>query len=553
VQLLLRFDPAPATIGGVEAAVVARAVLAAALDDVCDVVRNAVRSHAGIDASGLAAMTSARTTEHSHRNARVRASPALARTRSFAASRAASMLADMNPHSTFLPVLACVAASGMLRAQWTPMTPATPPPARAAACMASNPATGTAVLFGGIGGPSGFTQFNDTWSYDGTNWTQLAPPTSPSAKFATDLVCDVARQVWVMYGGNATYSAPGTNETWEFDGATWTQRSPTTNPGPIGLHAMAYDSSRQLVVLYGGRNGSDNSRTWEYDGTNWTQRFPATNPGPLECHSMCFHAGVGKTILFGGVNANGALPPDSTKTWAWDGTNWTELVVPGIRPPLRERASMAYDPIRQVCVLVGGMHYSNGQTRNDTWELQLIAGTWTWTQVATTTVGRFQSTLAFLPTPRHLVRFGGQTGASTFYGDTNEYGARSAPVGVGCAGTNGIPSLTAVDAPRLGQTFTLQVANLEPTFNLAVLVFGFTPLPGVDLGPLLGMTGCNAYQSGDILFTAPTGAGGATSWSWTPVSGTLGGVFYCQALCLDPTANAFGFTISNGLAATIGY
>jgi hypothetical protein len=309
----------------------------------------------------------------------------------------------------------------------------------------------------------------------------------------------------------------------------------------------------------GGNPIVDSNSTWEYDGVNWTQRFPAANPGRLEAHSMCFHAGVGKTILFGGVNADPSTPValiDNDKTWAFDGTNWAELPVPGTRPPKRERARMAYDHVRQVCVLVGGMHYSNGQTRNDTWELAQTGATWTWTQVVTpalpTTFYRYQSTLAFMAGDRQMVQFGGRRGSATSFNDTAEYGAKAAAFGTGCPGTNGTPALAPVGAPRIGQPWPLTVSGLNPTFNFAVLVFGFSQLPGLDLGPVLGMPGCTAYVPPDVLLLAPTGAGGSTTWTWTPVAGPVAAQLFCQALCLDPGVNAFGFTISNAVSATLG-
>jgi hypothetical protein len=453
--------------------------------------------------------------------------------------------------------------AGTAVAQWAQLAPATSPPARAAAAMTYDLFYNRLVLFGGIGG-GGFTQFNDTWTFDGTTWTQQTPANSPPAKFYTDIVVDTTRAVCVMYGGNATFSSPGTNETWEYDGFTWTQRFPATNPGNLGLHAMVFDSVRNKTVLYGGMPGGnpivDSNQTWEYDGVDWTRRFPANNPGPLEAHSMCFHAGVGKTILFGGVNANPSAPPsaiDSDRTWAYDGTNWAELPVPGVRPLRRERARLAYDPIRQVCVLVGGMHYSNGQPRSDTWELQQTGATWTWTQVVTPGLPanfyHFSSTLAFLPGERHMVQFGGEQGTATFFGDTSEYGARTSAFGSGCAGTNGVPSLSPADAPRLGQPWSLTVANLNPAYNFAAIAFSTTQLPGVDLGALYGMTGCTGYVTPDVLLTAPIGAAGSTTWTWPTVSGPIGAQLYCQALCLDPGVNSFGATVSNALASTLGH
>jgi len=122
----------------------------------------------------------------------------------------------------------------------------------------------------------------------------------------------------------------------------------------------------------------------------------------------------------------------------------------------------------------------------------------------------------------------------------------------GCLGANGRPSLSAADAPQLGQTYTLDLANLDPSYNLAVLLFGFVPfpLPGIDLGPILGMPGCDAYQTADVWMSVPIGAGGAAQWSWA-VAGSPGDTFHGQALCLDPAANGFGFTLSNALTITL--
>jgi hypothetical protein len=45
-------------------------------------------------------------------------------------------------------------------------------------------------------------------------------------------------------------------------------------------HAMVYDAVRQRVVLFDGDVFATSyfNDTWEYDGTTWTQRTPATAP-----------------------------------------------------------------------------------------------------------------------------------------------------------------------------------------------------------------------------------------------------------------------------------
>ncbi len=51
----------------------------------------------------------------------------------------------------------------------------------------------------------------------------------------------------------------------------WTQKQ-DIGPRPRLGHAMAYDSTRQRIVLFGGRLvGTRFGDTWEWDGANWTQ------------------------------------------------------------------------------------------------------------------------------------------------------------------------------------------------------------------------------------------------------------------------------------------
>ena len=53
------------------------------------------------------------------------------------------------------------------------------PPAREAAAMAFDSTTNQTILFGGF---SNGQLLNDTWSWDGTKWTQLFPSNSPPAR-----------------------------------------------------------------------------------------------------------------------------------------------------------------------------------------------------------------------------------------------------------------------------------------------------------------------------------------------------------------------------------
>jgi hypothetical protein len=65
-------------------------------------------------------------------------------------------------------------------ANWTQQTPAESPAVRQSASMAYDPAIGKVVLFGGVNSNGGEAEvFEDTWTYDGTTWTEQSPATSP--------------------------------------------------------------------------------------------------------------------------------------------------------------------------------------------------------------------------------------------------------------------------------------------------------------------------------------------------------------------------------------
>lgn len=440
-----------------------------------------------------------------------------------------------------------------LSAQWTQRAPAASPTGRGGHGMAYDSSNGTILVFGGdtFGFPTGAS--NQTWRYNGTTWTQLTPATSPPASAGVEMVYDVVRGVFVTYGSMNTgfFGGPSADRTWEFNGTTWTQVFPVTTPGGLGLYGMAYDVVRGRTVVYGGVANNffpiAEANTWEYDGTNWTLVAAAGGPGPLERPAMCFHSGINRTVLFGGIDPQIG---GTDTTWLYDGTTWTAAGIAGVKPAARTGAKMAYDSVRGICVMSGGQDPMSGTPIVDTWELDLT--NLTWTQVPTSTPGRLQAGMAFDVARRQVVQFGGHDFVTfTALGDTWEYGARTRSFGTGCAGSNGVPALAAADAPRLGASYTLNLTNLNPSINLGVLVLSFatitpTPLDGI------GMTGCTGYVSPDVLETL-AGSGGAASWSLAlPTTiGLVGTKLYAQGLSVDPVNPAF-LVASNAHEGTFG-
>jgi hypothetical protein len=203
------------------------------------------------------------------------------------------------------------------------------------------------VLFGGDPGGS---PFSDTWSWDGALWTQVAD-TGPSARYGLAMVFDATRQCVVLFGGASgsdLYGADVFADTWTWDGTEWTQVA-DTGPAARSGHALAYDAARERVVLFGGERTLANlfGDTWEWDGTEWTQ-VQDVGPSARRAHAMAFDLTARRVVLFGGAGVNGAGLND---TWLWDGGVWTQAADTGPAP----RAASAMVAASTI-VLFGGVN-----------------------------------------------------------------------------------------------------------------------------------------------------------------------------------------------------
>lgn len=225
---------------------------------------------------------------------------------------------------------------------------------------------GAIMTFGGQGDWGIAT---DLRRLDGSGWTTL-PALRPSARAAASMAYDSARDVVVMFGGRQVLDgfspdARRLGDTWQFDGFTWTQRVIAgAVPTARSWHAMVYDASRASVVMFGGLDESAKalSDLWEFDGSV-CQKRTISGPAPAgrRSHVMVYDPDRHRVILFGGTSASGAVLGDH---WEFDGNTWQQISV--ARPPARTRASIAYDSDRKRVVLWGGFDGFNAL--QDTWE-----------------------------------------------------------------------------------------------------------------------------------------------------------------------------------------
>src|SRR5438105_4060688 len=231
-------------------------------------------------------------------------------------------------------------------------------------------------VFSGCGVQTGMMSWN------GVNWQQSPDSVAlPSPMFSRVLAFDAATHELIAFGfGQMTCAAGcppnGGPETWAYNGTSWSQLHPTQSPPGLANMAMAYDSVRHELVLFGGETHSFNSTngvavntTWVFDGSTWTQLTPATAPSARVGASMVFDQALGRIVLFGGASTN----PDATNAspavfddmWSFDGTTWQQLH-PTSMPSGRFLAQVTYDAATQQIVLFGGALNTTSDA-NDTW------------------------------------------------------------------------------------------------------------------------------------------------------------------------------------------
>jgi hypothetical protein len=167
---------------------------------------------------------------------------------------------------------------------WIELHPQHRPPARFGHAMSYHAASGKVVLFGGIG--ADYTDRNDTWEWDGADWTERQVSMRPPARHEFAMADDAGRREIVMFGGRRIGQPfVWLSGTWVWDGVQWQQRTPSTEPTPRESPGMAYHPGLGLVVLVGGQgvkeiinssswHGDYREETWAWNGATWTQQFP---------------------------------------------------------------------------------------------------------------------------------------------------------------------------------------------------------------------------------------------------------------------------------------
>lgn len=242
------------------------------------------------------------------------------------------------------------------------------PPPREGAALASDPAAGGVLLFGGCGLSE--CALADTWWYEAGVWANLTGNLSvaPPARWGAVLAFDPSSDGILLFGG-CTSDGP-LADSWLFVNGSWSELGTEgSSPGALCNASGASDPAADGVAVYGGTNttGATLGDLWIFSNGSWSaQPAPGSSPGPRASAGMAFDAALGGLVLFGGLSPAAGVLGD---LWLFRGGSWTPLATspqdPVGAPAAREAAAFAYDPSLGGELLFGGS--SPAGIDGDTW------------------------------------------------------------------------------------------------------------------------------------------------------------------------------------------
>lgn len=216
-----------------------------------------------------------------------------------------------------------------------PAAPPVRPSARVDAAMAYDYADGNVLLYGGlvIGG-SGLRTLADSWSWNGAEWSELDPATSPPPLSAALLGYDPVTKELVLTGGDQANRSNGLVEadaTWSWDGSSWSAQPAGGLPASELPDAMATDQATGQLILVTAGAGCQGTETWRWSGAAWVLLHPGTSPPAASVAGLAFDPASGRLDLLqgpGGCGASAVTTSATPPAWSWDGSTWSPVATP---------------------------------------------------------------------------------------------------------------------------------------------------------------------------------------------------------------------------------
>ncbi|MEQ1831505.1 MAG: kelch repeat-containing protein [Candidatus Eisenbacteria bacterium] len=228
-------------------------------------------------------------------------------------------------------------------------------------------------------------EWGSTWSLsldpaDTTGWQPLTvagdvPPARTMQAAAAD---PVARRI-AVFGGRTPTGALG--DSWLLDlhePATWTRLDSTqASPPPRYGHGMVYDSVGERMLLFGGRDdaGHTYGDLWQLSLTGtpaWSPVDLPPGPGPRSHGALVYDSLRQRLVLFGGRDSNGVALRDTWYLPLAPRTAWVLADSFAALPTERWYAEAVFDASNDRMVVISGTQEpcsSDAEFVFDDWEM----------------------------------------------------------------------------------------------------------------------------------------------------------------------------------------
>ena len=219
------------------------------------------------------------------------------------------------------------------------------------------------------------------------------PVEAPSLRSEASLIYDDSKERLLMFGGNIaevicpTFSREPSADMWAFelDCNNWRPVASTGGPSARVRHAVTIDTTRNRMILFGGRTGPVGNYTflndvWAFDlaTDTWSQiQTTGPMPTPRDDTVLEYDPGQDRVIMFAGdIDERGTLggPQDDLWSLSMATGEWSRLTPGGARPGRRLLHGSANLGDRMV-VFGGAINFVD--YLSDMWVFDFTLNTWT--------------------------------------------------------------------------------------------------------------------------------------------------------------------------------
>lgn len=191
----------------------------------------------------------------------------------------------------------------------------------------------------------------------------------------------------------------------------WEEVTPVSSPSPRIVHAMAYDTDNQQVILFGGRDASDfTNDTWSYNTIDRTWEELTSSPFVSGCptiptSNLIVYDTWKKQFLHFGL-LDETCSEAQTRVYNVGSKSWSVLPTDDSPQP-RQLAAMVYVPDTQQVVLFGGKTETG--LNNETWIFDTSTDSWQQINTSPSPTPRLGHAMVYDEANKQVILFGGET------------------------------------------------------------------------------------------------------------------------------------------------